>query len=354
MTERHHGDLRVTRLGRRLPAWRSDVIDVLESWKPDAILLEHGASLDFSWTVLLTKRLRHVPKVLWSHGIERRELHSGRGSLASIGRSWQLQQCDAIVCYDEEMSVRIGALLPRKVTGFARNSTDGRPITARHAQLATEGIKQVRHRMRLSKPHYVLTLGRLVREKEFHRVIEVLVRLRADGLDVGVIIVGTGPEEERIRAMARSRNLRVGEEVVFAGAVVDATALADWLFCADVSVHPGGIGLAVVDCLFGGVPTITPVAGKRGPFHGPEWKSLQHDVTGWIVKENSDEAIAMKACEHFRRPEDLRRESRRACAEYAQTYLGIDRMVDGILDVLSRAQGHFQGLPKQQECQARD
>ena len=314
--------------------WRKDILQFLDSSRPDAILLEHGASLDFTWTVLLTRRLRGTPRVLWTHGIERRERFTNRPSLASLGRWWQLRLADGILCYDSNTADQLGRSFPKKPVGFAPNSIEGDALTLGLQQLTRDGREAARRQLGLEREHYLLTLGRLVPEKEFHRIVPVLENIRAAGIDAGAIVVGAGPELERVKSLANSRGLRLGKDVILTGGISDPSHLARWLYCADICIQPGALGLAVVDCLFGGVPTVAVRPGPRGPFHGPEWTYIEHGYNGWIVEENTDLALARVATSYLNETSERRMQVRESCMSYAKANLGVGRMVDGILRML--------------------
>jgi glycosyltransferase involved in cell wall biosynthesis len=328
------GSDRVRHFHQQRIGWRSDILRSLGSCRVDAIIVEHGASLDFTWTVLLATQLKGTPRVLWTHGIERRERFTNRKSLASRGRWWQLRLADGILCYDSATANQLQHSFPEKVVGFAPNSVDGDTLTSRLQELKREGRETVRRRLGLEMGHYLLTLGRLAPEKEFHRIIPILEHVRAAGVQAGAIVVGAGPEAERVERLAREHGFTLGKDLILTGEISDASQLAQWLYCADVSVQPGALGLAVVDCLFAGVPTITVRPGPKGPFHGPEWAYIVHGSNGWVVEENTDLALAIVAGTYLAETAERRMQYRESCTTYAQAHLGVGRMVDGILMVL--------------------
>lgn len=333
-TERAERGNGVTRLSSSGRFWRHDVVRLIQRAKPGAILLEHGASLDFTWTALLSRSLRGIPKVLWTHGIERRELFTNRHGFSSLGRWWQLRMADAIICYDRGMADLLASRFPRKVVGCAPNSTDGVGLSVERARLEGMGQNVVRSELGLSRKHYILGLGRLIKEKEFHRLVGILKIVRRAGIDVGAILVGEGPEMGSIRALAESTGLEIGNDLILPGAISNPARLARWLYCADLSVVPGYAGLAIVDCLFVGLPTVTRLPGRSGPYHSPEWKYVEHGVNGWIVPQNSDRAMAQAVMEYLSLPDGAREGVAQACVEYARRHLGVERMVDGMIEVL--------------------
>ena len=77
----------------------------------------------------------------------------------------------------------------------------------------------------------VLHVGRLVRQKGIDVLVEAVARARAAVPELHLVIIGSGPEEERLRVLAAGHKL----PVVFAGfrgpeALLDAYAAAD-VFC---------------------------------------------------------------------------------------------------------------------------
>jgi glycosyltransferase involved in cell wall biosynthesis len=235
------------------------------------------------------------------------------------------------------MARRLQNAFPDKPVSVAPNSTDGTRLLARRKALQIEGRQKVRSRLGLSRTFYIVGLGRLIREKEFHRLISILNQIRQAGLDAGLILIGSGPELERIRQLATVAELIEGRDVVYAGTVGDPETLAEWLYCSDLCINPGDLGLSLVDCLFCGVPVIAAQPGPQGPYHGPEWHYL-NDLGGWLVGSNSDVAMAARAIEHLRQTPDYQRRSAQTCIDFASSTLGMAPMLAGLLDLMGRLQ----------------
>lgn len=324
----------LTELPSARPRWRSDVVAELRRIEPDVVLLEHGSALDYAWTTLLSRSIK-APRIFWTHGIARQELYGGKRGLASWGRWAQLRLGDGIVCYDAQMAERMARHYPNKVVGTAPNSTDGRAIVAERVRCESEGRDAVRRGLGLSAQFYLAGLGRLVAEKNFARLLRVCAALRRGGLDVGVILIGGGPEEEALRREAQTLGMRVDRDAVFAGPVTKPAALARWLFAADACVSPGPLGLSAVDCLFAGVPVVSYEPSVDGIHHGPEWRYLRGGVTGYFASANTDDALATVCREYLMRGEAKHDEARRACAAHADERLGIASMADGMLKVIN-------------------
>lgn len=102
----------------------------------------------------------------------------------------------------------------------------------------------------------VLGVGRLVPIKGFDLLIRALAHLKPAP---GLVLVGDGPERERLQSLAAE--LGVAPRVTFAGAIEDVTP---FLCAADVMVVPSrneGMGRALVEAMALGVPVVGASVG---------------------------------------------------------------------------------------------
>jgi glycosyltransferase involved in cell wall biosynthesis len=110
----------------------------------------------------------------------------------------------------------------------------------------------------------LVTVGHLVARKRHSDVISALALLRARHPDVRYVIVGDGPERERLRALAAE--LGVNEMVDFRGQLSPSQAAASARE-ASLFVLPSvdeAFGVAYIEAMAGGVPAIG-CAGEDGP-----------------------------------------------------------------------------------------
>lgn len=324
----------------RGPRWRTDVVRAILESRPDVLVSEHGASLDYVWTALLSPALRRIPLALWTHGIARQELYGGRRGLASRGRWWQLKRADGVVCYDSDMAVRVAEAYPDKVVGAAPNSNEGASLLEARKRALLEGPDALRRRLGLTFRQNLVSVSRLVAEKEVRRLVPILMCVRALGAKVGLVVIGSGPEEEALQHASREAGLRSGRDIIFAGGVSDPGELGEWLSAVDLCVSPGYLGLNVVDCLFAGVPIAGFLPGESGPWHSPEWKYLEPGLTGYFAAENSNEALARVCFRYLAQAPGRRHRISDACTRYALEHLGIHNMVAGMRGVLEKLASH--------------
>jgi glycosyltransferase involved in cell wall biosynthesis len=92
------------------------------------------------------------------------------------------------------------------------------------------------------------------------------------------LVVGEGPERERLYSLARELGMEVGREVVFTGAVPEEELPAHYAL-GNVYVHTGreeSFGLSVIEALRLGLPVVSVDEG------GPR-DTVQHGVSGCLV-----------------------------------------------------------------------
>jgi glycosyltransferase involved in cell wall biosynthesis len=131
----------------------------------------------------------------------------------------------------------------------------------------------------------VLTVARLEARKGQEVLIEAVARLRGEGLDVELTVVGDGPARERAeRAVER---LGVAGAVRFAGAV-DQRDVAGFYAAADVFCLPSfaeGVPVVLMEAMASGLPVVaTQIMGI------PEL--VQDGSTGRLVPPGRADALA--------------------------------------------------------------
>ncbi|MDN3238553.1 glycosyltransferase family 4 protein [Glycomyces tritici] len=142
----------------------------------------------------------------------------------------------------------------------------------------------VRERHRLQGLPVIVCVSRLVPRKGQDMLIAALPHVREQvGADVRLLVVGQGPYEARLRALARAHGVQ--DQVVFTGGVPEHE-LAAHFAAGDVFAMPcrtrrrgldvEGLGAVFLEAAACGLPVI---AGDSGG--APD--TVLHDQSGWVV-----------------------------------------------------------------------
>lgn len=126
----------------------------------------------------------------------------------------------------------------------------------------------------------VVACGRLVAVKQFHRVIEALVAVRASVPQLEAVIMGDGYEREALQEQINAAN--ASDWILLAGFVTDEQKIdyyrQAWVL-ASASAHEGW-GMTLTEAAACGTPAIASnIAGHRD--------ALSDDESGWLFDDHN-------------------------------------------------------------------
>lgn len=179
---------------------------------------------------------------------------------------------------------------------------------------------QFRYRLRESRlPMQLLCVGRLTPQKGQVLLIQALAKVRADGGQFQLTMVGAGPDRERIEAEIARFGL--GEHVTLTGALSQEAVRAEF-DRADIFVLPSmaeGIPVVLMEAMSSGVPCVTtPVNGI------PEL--IRHEETGLLAVAGDVDSLAERLNQMIATP-SLRRAIAGAARDKVQRDFDLSRNV---------------------------
>jgi glycosyltransferase involved in cell wall biosynthesis len=136
---------------------------------------------------------------------------------------------------------------------------------------------------------WLINTARLVQQKGWDTVIEALAMLPSH---IKLMIVGSGPEEERLRELVSRRRLL--DRVFFTGQV-DRSEVSKYRFAADIFVGPSrseGLGHAFLSAMACKLPVITTQVGGIADFLFDARRDPDRPTTGWAVDPEQPGQIA--------------------------------------------------------------
>lgn len=157
----------------------------------------------------------------------------------------------------------------------------------------------------------VVCTTRLIAIRRIDLLIEAMARLASRGRTLGLILVGDGPEREKLETLSRTRQVPVH----FEGACYDETRIAELVGCSNVAVAPGKVGLTAIHAMGYGVPVISNDAADT---QMPEWEAIIPGKTGAYFKAGDVESLA-QAIEQWLDP-GRQEFARKACLELLERF----------------------------------
>ncbi|MDB4938308.1 MAG: hypothetical protein JWP87_5280 [Labilithrix sp.] len=264
----------------------------------------HSDFIDTYAGVLEARLVRDVPMLsaeTWSRAI-------GPGSRATAPL-WGLvrsiaRRCDAtLVAAEWQVDKLTSHGVPRVVrVPFGIERAVFRP-DARSYEGRRELLALASHDTRRDDATILVGVGRFAVEKRWDIVIDAFLRMRArdSKRDMILVLIGDGPERERMKARAKG-----SPDVVMPGFVKGRDALARMLASADALVHGcpfETFGLSIAEAMSCGLPTVVPDQGGAAemyvPAAGERYRALDVDAcaeaTERLLARLADDPDGMRA-----------------------------------------------------------
>lgn len=328
MIERAGGVLRVLPRTRHMEAGR--VRRLAHAFRQDGIRLAHAFLFQANAYAWVARRLARVPHLITSV-----RNCQGVGFVRDWANRFAFRASDAIVCNGEAVRTFVhdhyGAPARRCVVVY--NGVD----LTRFAPPVPEDAAASNG----STSRLILTVARLVPQKDVSLFIEAAARLRAEYAGVRFAIAGDGPSRPDLERLAQARGL---EGVVsFLGARSDVPEL---LRAADVfwlTSAVEGLPNVVLEALASGTPVVTRDVGACREI-------IRHGATGYLVGARDPEPFVrytMPLLVDPVRARDMGRAGRAAAEQsfsLTQMVRAMERLYDALLDTAHPAVAVAQGV----------
>ncbi len=164
------------------------------------------------------------------------------------------------------------------------------PCPGEEEGIGQEKVEEIRKKLGLADKKIILTVGRLVARKGHDRLIEAIPQILARVPNVIYVIIGDGPERERLQAI--SSKLQIENNILFTGEISEAKKTAFYQLCDVFAMIPRqigqdveGFGTVYLEANHFGKPVI---AGRSGGVA----EAVLNGVTGLVVDpENTDQVV---------------------------------------------------------------
>jgi glycosyltransferase involved in cell wall biosynthesis len=247
----------------------------------------------------------------------------GQLSRSALGRARLLavvRRADAFVAVSRPIRDELlGAGAPPQRVWSIANGVD----TDRFSPAPAAERAMIRRALGLADGPLVVYTGRLAPEKGVDLLLEAWPAVRARSPAARLAILGAGPEEARLRELARARG--VAPSVDFVGGLPD---VAPHLRAADVAVLPSrteGMPVALLEAMSCGLPVVATRVGGSA-------EVIEDEIAGRLVAPEDPAALAAGLAEALL---DAGAAARRGAAARALVLAryGMDLVVDRMLEL---------------------
>lgn len=259
----------------------------LLKYKPGVIVIEFALGIISNLMLFILRPFFKFKLILWTHGYNRKREFDPARHLSDKLRIWLLNRADAIITYSQHGSSVLKKFINRPEKVFVvPNTLDTRKLVLIRDELELMGKEKIKNEIGFKEAYNITFIGRLLKDKEPDRLIEVFKIISKELDSAALHIVGDGPYIKEIK------NLSKGLRVKFWGYVTDDYEAGKLLFASDLVVIPGYVGLSVVHSFCFDKPVVTQKRGVNGPFHSPEIEYLIDGQTGFMVNYDDNQELA--------------------------------------------------------------
>lgn len=257
--------------GKKL-IWQKGAIRRAFAKKYDAYILTGNAGIRSNWIIALLARLTRRKVYLWTHGLK------GNESRPDFYKNlWYLRLAGNALLYGEKAQRRL-AQYGFTHTTVIYNSLDYDSQLAIRNETADSSF--LHDHFKNDRP-VICYLGRVNATKKIDMLLEAM-----KGIGCNLVIVGSGPEENKLRDMAET--LGITDRVWFYGECYDENLIGTILKNCIATVNPSSIGLTTMHSLMFGTPVITH---DDHISQMPEAEAIVEGVSGYYYRNGSVDSL---------------------------------------------------------------
>lgn len=277
-----------------------------------------------TWLYALIARVLGIRVFFWTHG-----WLSAENSLKTVLRNTFYRLADGLLLYgDRAKDIGINH-------GFRPNSLF--PIynsldynlqrkTRQHIIDSNASSKEILPKF-IANSIYFACVARLTAACQFDIAIEALAILKKAHVKIPLVLIGAGPEADKLKNLAKERQV----EVIFLGEQYQEELIGTILLNSRAVVSPGKVGLTAMHSLAYGTPVIT-----HGDFSTqmPEYEAITPGTTGDFFKKGDAKDLAYTLLRWYNKPRT--QEERESCIQVIENKYNPRTQVRLIRDAISK------------------
>jgi len=309
-----------------------DIFTPLIKYGPDIIITEFSLLIISNYLLLLLRPFFKYKLILWSHGYNRKKGFKPYNSLADRLRLWWINKADAIILYGQKSKKLIEPYIKEKKILVAFNTLDTDKLSAIRNNLEKKGKQMIKNELGFKSKYNLIFIGRLLKEKEPDRAIEVFNLVQKKIKDIEFHFIGDGPMKNKLEIMSKS--LGISNKVRFWGTVTYDEKTGKLLYASDMMVMPGYVGLSIVHSFCFDCPVMTQSSDGNGPpYHSPEIQYLINGKTGFFVPYGDNKKMADVIVEYLL-DEDKQKEMKKEIRYMVENICSIENMIRGFKEAI--------------------
>lgn len=142
-----------------------------------------------------------------------------------------------------------------------------------------EKLSLFKQQHKINSNNIIISSGRINIINQHDLTIEAVKSIKIFIPDILWIVIGNGSELERLKKKSKVYNLK--NNICFLGEVYEEEEKCPWFLISKGFVHPGPIGLSLLNAYGYSLPVITHNSTNN---HGPEFSLFEDNKTGYLFE----------------------------------------------------------------------
>jgi len=317
-----------------------DIFTPLFKFKPPVVVTEFALGIISNYLLLFLRPFLKYKLILWSHGYNRKTGFHPEKSFADKLRIWWMNKADAVILYGQKGKKMLARYIKdNKKIFVAQNTLDTTILLGIRDKLDKIGKEEIKKQLEFTKRYNLIYMGRLLKEKEPNRLIDVykVISKKIDSIELH--IVGNGPMMGELKM--KTKNLKDEDKnlkIRFWRGITEDEATGKMLYASDLMVMPGDLGLSIVHSFCFDCPVVSQKQGVNGPFHAPEIEYVIDGKTGFLTPYDNNKLMAAVIIKYLL-DETKQNQMKQGIRKMVEEVCNLDNMIRGFSKAISYVKG---------------
>ena len=292
----------------------------------DLVIVEQASKLILNYALFIFQMIGFKKVCFWGHGKNFQEHNAS--FIGECAKRFMSRHVHWWFVYNNLSAEIVRSLgYPKDRITSVQNAIDTRRLVAAKQTITQQKLDHIRSELGIKGKNVCIYTGGMYPEKRISFLLEACLQIKKTVSDFEMIFIGAGPEDNKIKKMAKKF-----EWIHYIGPLFDESKVPFFML-SKLFLIPGSAGLAVLD----GIALETPLITTNIASHGPEIDYLVDGVNGSIVKESNSPSVYAFQVSSLLKDDKARERMIKGCRATKEKYTieeMVERFTEGIIEAL--------------------
>lgn len=301
---------------------------------PDVVILR-GAIRDLSLLLMIKYyKVKKIPVIIRGQGYSRNRIFNPKTNLVDWLHLKIVRSADIYLSYTQDIKNVLIKYLQKDNIIVAPNTLNTDIFDKHISEIEKKTKKENKVLLNMHCDKYIIYIGRLDKRKKIDKLLMYYRHIKQKYDHYGLIVIGDGLEYDKLVENINEKNIK---NIILTGSLsLEDVDTSLYLFCSDILLIPGWLGLAINHGFYFGLPVIgvTPNGYLN---HGPEVEYILHENNGYLMSNYETDSFE-KA---FRIVDKNLSHYKSNAKEYANKNLKIDNMISAYINAINKVKNNY-------------